>query len=99
MDTLLRLAGIAERRDEATGFHLKRMAKYAGLIARGAGLSEKEVEEIELAAPMHDIGKIGIPDSIILGGGPGGGGGGAGGGARAGGGRGGREGGPAGGLQ
>ena len=66
MDTLLRLAGIAERRDEATGFHLKRMAKYAGLIARGAGLSENEVEEIELAAPMHDIGKIGIPDSIML---------------------------------
>lgn len=66
MDTLLRLAGIAERRDKATGFHLKRMAKYAGLIARGVGLTENEIEEIELAAPMHDIGKIGIPDSIML---------------------------------
>ena len=65
MDTLFNLARIAERRDEVTGAHLKRMAKYAGLIAHGLGLPEDEIEEIELGAPMHDIGKVGIPDSVI----------------------------------
>jgi two-component system response regulator RpfG len=65
MDTLFRLAGAADRRDAVTGSHLKRMAKYSGLIARGMGLSEDDIEEIEMAAPMHDIGKIGIPDAIM----------------------------------
>ncbi len=65
MDTLFRLAGAADRRDAVTGAHLKRMAKYSALIARGIGLSEEQVETIELAAPMHDIGKIGIPDAIM----------------------------------
>lgn len=65
MDTLFRLAGAADRRDAVTGAHLKRMAKYSALIARGIGLSEEQVEAIELAAPMHDIGKIGIPDAIM----------------------------------
>ena len=65
MDTLFRLAGAADRRDAVTGSHLKRMAKYSALIARGMGLSEDEIEEIEMAAPMHDIGKIGIPDAIM----------------------------------
>jgi two-component system response regulator RpfG len=65
MDTLFRLAGAADRRDAVTGSHLKRMARYSGLIARGMGLSEDEIEEIEMAAPMHDIGKIGIPDAIM----------------------------------
>jgi two-component system response regulator RpfG len=45
--------------------HLVRMAKYSALIARGVGLSSAEQEAIELAAPMHDIGKIGIPDRIL----------------------------------
>jgi two-component system response regulator RpfG len=65
VDTLFCLAGAADRRDAVTGAHLKRMAKYSGLLARGIGLSDDEVETIELAAPMHDIGKIGIPDSIM----------------------------------
>lgn len=65
MDTLFRLAGAAERRDAVTGAHLKRMAKYSALIARGSGLSEEQIEAIELAAPMHDIGKIGISDAIM----------------------------------
>ncbi len=64
MDTLFRLAGAAEGRD-ATGSHLKRMAKYAALIASGIGLSHDQVEAIELAAPMHDIGEIAIPDAIL----------------------------------
>jgi two-component system response regulator RpfG len=65
VDTLFCLAGAADRRDAVTGAHLKRMAKYSGLIARGIGLSDDEIETIELAAPMHDIGKIGIPDAIM----------------------------------
>ncbi len=65
MDTLFRLAGAADRRDAVTGAHLKRMAKYSALIARGIGLDEEQIEAIELAAPMHDIGKIGIPDAIL----------------------------------
>lgn len=65
VDTLFRLAGAADRRDAVTGAHLKRMAKYSALIARGIGLPEDQIEAIELAAPMHDIGKIGIPDAIM----------------------------------
>ncbi|TMG71527.1 MAG: HD domain-containing protein, partial [Betaproteobacteria bacterium] len=45
--------------------HLVRMAKYSSLIARSVGLSSAEQDAIELAAPMHDIGKIGIPDRIL----------------------------------
>lgn len=64
MDTLLRMAGAVEGRD-ASGAQLKRMAKYAALIARGSGLSDDQVEAIELGAPMHDIGEIGISDAIM----------------------------------
>jgi len=48
-----------------TGMHLVRMSKYSALLARGVGLSPAEQDAIELAAPMHDIGKIGIPDRIL----------------------------------
>lgn len=65
-ETLLRLAKAGEFRDEETGNHVLRMARYSRLIAEGLGLTAAECEEIELAAPMHDIGKIGIPDSILL---------------------------------
>jgi two-component system response regulator RpfG len=65
VDTLFRLARAAEQRDRITGMHLVRMAKYSALIARGLGLSAAEQEAIELAAPMHDIGKIGIPDRLL----------------------------------
>lgn len=65
-ETLIRLARAGEYRDENTGNHVERMAKYCGLIARRLGLSEAECEVIERAAPMHDIGKIGIPDHILL---------------------------------
>jgi two-component system, response regulator RpfG len=64
-ETLLRLAKAGEYRDETTGNHVIRMAKYARLIAEQMGLSESQCEAIELAAPMHDIGKIGIPDEIL----------------------------------
>ena len=65
-ETLLRLAKAGEYRDEVTGNHVVRMAKYSREIAEALGLSEKECDEIEYAAPMHDIGKIGIQDRILL---------------------------------
>jgi two-component system response regulator RpfG len=64
-ETLLRLAKAGEYRDGTTGNHILRMAKYSRLVAAELGLSEGDCEEIELAAPMHDIGKIGIPDNIL----------------------------------
>ena len=65
-ETLLRLAKAGEYRDEVTGNHVVRMARYSREIAEALGLSEKECDEIEYAAPMHDIGKIGIQDTILL---------------------------------
>ncbi|MGH8764975.1 MAG: response regulator, partial [Burkholderiales bacterium] len=65
-ETLLRLARAGEFRDEETGYHLIRMARYSRLIANAVGLERDEAETIELAAPLHDIGKIGIPDGILL---------------------------------
>lgn len=66
-ETLLRLARAGEYRDEGTGNHVIRMAKYSRLIAEQLGtFSAQECEDIEYAAPMHDIGKIGIPDGVLL---------------------------------
>jgi two-component system response regulator RpfG len=65
-ETLMRLARAGEFRDEETGFHLVRMARYSRLIVDAIGLEREEAETIELAAPLHDIGKIGIPDQILL---------------------------------
>lgn len=64
-ETLLRLARAGEYRDEGTGNHVFRMAAYARLIAESLGLSEEECDLIEKAAPMHDVGKIGIPDRVL----------------------------------
>ena len=65
-ETLLRLARAGEFRDEETGYHLIRMARYSRLIANAIGVERDEAETIELAAPLHDLGKIGIPDGILL---------------------------------
>jgi two-component system response regulator RpfG len=65
-ETLLRLAKAGEYRDEDTGYHVVRMARYSHLIAEGLGLPEEQCEIIKHAAPMHDIGKIGVPDHILL---------------------------------
>jgi two-component system, response regulator RpfG len=65
-ETLLRLAKAGEYRDEVTGLHVLRMARYSRQIAEALGFSERECEEIEYAAPMHDIGKIGVPDKVLL---------------------------------
>jgi two-component system response regulator RpfG len=65
-ETLIKLAKAGEYRDENTGNHIYQMARFSGLIARELGLSAQECEEIEFTAPMHDLGKIGIPDNILL---------------------------------
>jgi two-component system response regulator RpfG len=65
-ETLLRLAKAGEYRDEETGNHILRMAKFARVMAEKIGLPENDCHVIEIAAPMHDIGKIGIPDKILL---------------------------------
>jgi len=66
LETLSKLAKAGEFRDKTTGNHLVRMAKYSGLIAQNLGLGGDMMHVIEVAAPMHDIGKIGIPDSVLL---------------------------------
>ncbi|PIE70776.1 MAG: two-component system response regulator [Deltaproteobacteria bacterium] len=66
METILRLTHAAEYKDENTGEHIQRMSQYAAVIGRELGLREKTVETLLYAAPMHDIGKIGIPDRILL---------------------------------
>ncbi len=66
LDTVYRLARAAEYRDEDTGAHIQRMSHYSAAIARRMGLDDETVEFILYAAPMHDIGKIGIPDRILL---------------------------------
>lgn len=65
-DTISRLVRAAEYKDEGTGNHIVRMSRYSALIAEKFGLSSTEVHNILYAAPMHDVGKIGIPDSILL---------------------------------
>jgi putative two-component system response regulator len=66
LDTIHRLSLAAEYKDEDTGDHIVRMSRFCALIAEKCGLAEPEVQKILYAAPMHDIGKIGIPDSILL---------------------------------
>lgn len=63
---LERLALAAEFRDDATGQHTQRVGSLSMLVARELGLQEDFVELIERAAPLHDVGKIGIPDAILL---------------------------------
>lgn len=65
-ETITRLARAAEFRDPETGAHIQRMAHYSALIATRLGLGTKDVENILQAAPMHDVGKLGIPDHILL---------------------------------
>ncbi len=65
-ETLSRLARAIEYRDAGTSAYLERMAHIAGLIAEELGMFEDEVRLIELAAPLHDMGKIAIPDAILM---------------------------------
>jgi two-component system response regulator RpfG len=65
-ETLMRLARAGEHKDYDTAMHLQRMSLYSKAIALATGMNEADAEVIELAAPLHDIGKIGIADSILL---------------------------------
>jgi putative two-component system response regulator len=62
---ILRVGTIAETRSRETGNHVKRVAKYSAILARKCNLSNEEVTLLEFASPMHDIGKVGIPDAIL----------------------------------
>jgi two-component system response regulator RpfG len=65
-ETLSRLARAIEFRDAGTSAYLERMSRFAGLVAEGLGLPEDDVRTIEMAAPLHDMGKIAIPDAVLM---------------------------------
>jgi len=65
-EIIWRLAKAGEFRDEETGEHVVRVASCSRILGRAMGLSAEECDQLYLAAPLHDIGKIGIPDSILL---------------------------------
>ncbi len=65
-DTIFRLARAGEFRDLETGNHIYRIARYSRLIAEKLGLNRQQCELIEVASPMHDLGKIGTPDHVLL---------------------------------
>ena len=66
LDTVNRLAIAAEYRDENTANHIRRVGEYCALIARALRLPIYDVESLRKASPMHDVGKIGIPDGLLL---------------------------------
>ncbi|MCP3875048.1 MAG: response regulator [Desulfobacteraceae bacterium] len=66
IDSIHRLVMASEFKDEDTGDHIVRIGEYSKLMAQKLGMSHKEIEIIYYAAPMHDVGKIGIPDKIML---------------------------------
>ncbi|MDA2938656.1 response regulator [Acidobacteria bacterium AH-259-A15] len=65
-EIVLRLVWAAESRDKATGDHIRRIGLYSASLAEALGWEPGRVEDIRLAATMHDIGKIGIPDGLLL---------------------------------
>ncbi len=66
LETIYRLSIASEYRDENTGAHIKRVSRYAAAVAHYIGMDASTVESILYAAPMHDLGKIGIPDNILI---------------------------------
>jgi HD-GYP domain-containing protein (c-di-GMP phosphodiesterase class II) len=66
LDTITRLAVAAEYKDMDTAAHIERMSRYSALLSRVMGMDDEYVETMRLASPMHDVGKIGIPDAILL---------------------------------
>jgi putative two-component system response regulator len=66
LETLERLARAAEYRDYDTGLHAQRVGDVAAMVAEQLGIGADEVELVRQAAPLHDIGKIGISDTILL---------------------------------
>ena len=64
-EVVFTMGAIGETRSKETGNHVKRVAEYSKLLATLYGIDEEEAELIKMASPMHDIGKVGIPDSIL----------------------------------
>lgn len=65
-EIILRLTKVAEYRDTDTGLHISRIGGFSGALAKELGMTADFVETITLASSLHDIGKVGIPDSILL---------------------------------
>lgn len=65
-EVIFTLGEVIESRSQETGNHVRRVAEFSHLLALKAGLDEKQAHLLRLAAPMHDIGKVGIPDAILL---------------------------------
>jgi putative two-component system response regulator len=66
LDIINRLARAAEYRDNETGMHVLRMSHYTSILSKATGMDDTQCETIFHAASMHDVGKIGIPDKILL---------------------------------
>jgi putative two-component system response regulator len=66
IEIVYRLARAAEYRDDNTGEHTRRVGRLSGELARTVGLSDHDAAMIERAAPLHDVGKVGVPDAILL---------------------------------
>jgi HD-GYP domain-containing protein (c-di-GMP phosphodiesterase class II) len=64
-ETIIRLAAAVEFKDHDTRAHLWRMSQYSAIVAREMGFDSEWSENLRLAAPMHDIGKIGVPDAVL----------------------------------
>lgn len=66
LETIFTMTRAAEHKDEDTGAHVQRISYYSRELAKMLGLDEEFVDKIFFASPMHDIGKIGVPDHILL---------------------------------
>jgi len=64
-EVIFTMGSIGETRSKETGLHVKRVAEYSRLLASMSGLNDMEADMIAMASPMHDIGKVGIPDAIL----------------------------------
>jgi len=64
-EVVFTMGAIGETRSKETGFHVKRVAEYSYILAILSGLDEESAQLLKLASPMHDIGKVGIPDAIL----------------------------------
>lgn len=66
LETIQKLSKASEHRDDYTSWHIKRMSRYSEAVARSLGLNDSDVESILYGSSMHDLGKIGIPDHILM---------------------------------
>jgi len=64
-EIIFTMGEIGESRSKETGNHVKRVAEYSYILALGLGMSQEEAEKIKMASPMHDIGKVAIPDDVL----------------------------------